>query len=413
MLGEAGGRDEAPAGRPFVGKSGRDLRRLLAQLPSQPMVIHNMVARSIVKSKERPSVTPTAKEIRACWECHVGSLLSGLQPRLIVAVGTVASKWLCDVGVERGHGSTWPSTQEVIKGTPIFITRHPAGVMRNRQKLQPQLEGDFTTLSAILSGTSRLSRRNYVVAGIVANYSHPTVADWGASTPSSQIVAADLETSSLDHREGVVLGLSLCSEEGQATYIPGSLLADDWRRLLAHDTVWFNGTGFDLMWAPPEVRYTVVDDVMLMARVLSKPYGSLRDLAAYEYGLEHENIRAMLSRLGATTVEEVGDELAYKGCEDVDLTLRLFHLYQSELQSRGLQHIYELEKRIAPTIRRVEFGGLHINHQQVAAELAADGRQGDRYRRVHDRGQRRGPGGQDQHGAASGVPARYSGAHAD
>jgi uracil-DNA glycosylase family 4 len=361
LLGEAGGKDEAAAGLPFVGRSGRLLHEGLQQLPQQPLLIWNMVPRAIHKGNVhllgRKTVTPTVREIEQCWNCWLSTLLKELHPRLIVAVGSTASNWLCEMGVERGHGSVFSSTK--LEDTPVFVVRHPAGVLRDLPRLLPQLEADLTALEAVLNQTSRLDRTMYA-------FGETSIPVSGLAS----VIACDLETTSLDSSTGSILGIALCTEPGTATYISGSPDSSFWNVLFQNSkTVWFNGTGFDMEWVPDEYRYREVDDVMLLARVLGKPYGSLRDLAAYEYGIQHESIRLMLRRTGGSLTDN-DDELAAKACEDVDLTLRLWNQFTVEAQSDGLWSVYLLERQLAPFIRRVQHNGMRIDTELGRAQLS-------------------------------------------
>ena len=350
LLGEAGGVEEAGIG-PFVGRSGQRLRVALSQIAVPIDAIYNMVPRSLYKHK------PTTKEVAACWTCHVSGWLQSLRPSLIVAIGGTASEWLTGIGVKKGHGSAFPCIREGLEDVPVFITYHPAATLHD-PRLLSAFEGDYTALESYFLHRERLSHEGYTV-GVVGDLLR-TIKNRGR-------LFCDLETTSLDPTTGNILGISIRDGiTGDTFYLAGIPTADSLGVLLARGTVWYNGVGFDLKWFPPHLRYTEVDDVLLMARILQKPYGSLRALAAYEFGIIHNSISTLADELGVDSVVDMElDDLAHKAGEDVELTHKLWDLYCPALLEAGLWHIYLLERKIAPLVRRLEDDGMLLNPEEA------------------------------------------------
>ncbi len=137
FVGEAPGREEARAGRPFVGSSGQLLDQLMhgAGIIRRQCYITNVV-------KERPKdnnirqfidvgkrrVAPTA-EYQA-YEESLASEIEEVNPSVIVAVGAVPLWALCRrQGITKWRGSVLPCT--LVQGYKVIPIIHPAGALRN------------------------------------------------------------------------------------------------------------------------------------------------------------------------------------------------------------------------------------------------------------------------------------------
>lgn len=360
IMGEAGGVTEGEQGRPFVGRTGKELRGALSQIDVPIDAIYNMVPRALRQ------YTPSKREVSACWDCHVGQWLTSLHPQLIVAVGGVAAGFLAGVGVEKFHSSAYPCIQPGLDGIPVFVTFHPSAMVRNRPKYQALFEGDYTALEAYYHDRQHLDHAEYSIHDISELHS--------LLQPEAK-ATLDFETTSLDTTTARIVGVAVRTNN-DTRYYNGEPNSDDLEALLSRRSTWYNGVGYDLRLFPGELKYAEVDDVLIKARLLQKPYGSLRDLAAYEYGIQHENMKLLAARntVGDVMVlTGVGwvplSELAGKAMEDVELTDTLDIQYSSELESANMSHIYLLERAVAPLVRRTEDYGMRIDTEAAATQL--------------------------------------------
>ncbi len=122
LMGEAPGADEDATGRPFVGRSGQLLDRLLAAAGlqrEQVAVLNTVMCRP---PGNRP---PTRAESGNCRSWTTGQL-DLLAPRLVVALGLSATRWFLGPvtlsGVRgRVHESQWP----------VLPTYHPSAALRS------------------------------------------------------------------------------------------------------------------------------------------------------------------------------------------------------------------------------------------------------------------------------------------
>ena len=144
VVGEAPGSDEDRSGRPFVGRSGQLLDRLLAAVgfPRDSVYICNVL-------KCRPPVNrnPQPDEIEACSP-YLLRQVELVAPRVILAVGTFAAQTLLESGEPinrlRGRVHRW-------RGTPVVPTYHPGALLRNAGWIRPTWE-DLQRVRALLDG---------------------------------------------------------------------------------------------------------------------------------------------------------------------------------------------------------------------------------------------------------------------
>lgn len=142
FIGEAPGRTESQTGRPFVGRSGKLLRKLIneAGLSEEEVYITSPV-------KRLPQyVTPKQKDI-AHGRVHLEKQLEVIEPKIIVMLGSVAVQALLGykVPVSTRHG-------EIIEEQrrKYFVTVHPAAALRFT-KMKNLLLEDFIQLKKIVS----------------------------------------------------------------------------------------------------------------------------------------------------------------------------------------------------------------------------------------------------------------------
>lgn len=140
LIGEAPGAQEDIYGRPFVGKAGQTLDRMLddADLSRDMFYVTN-----IVKCRPPNNRTPTPLEIRECNWNNLYKEISALKPKYIIPMGNTATRTILDYYV----GSTAPNISRARSRVyrrkmaqvhprpvadaiiPIF---HPSYCLRNR-----------------------------------------------------------------------------------------------------------------------------------------------------------------------------------------------------------------------------------------------------------------------------------------
>ena len=124
FVGEAPGRDEDLQGRPFVGRAGQLLTKMLAAIHfnRQEVFIGN-----ILKCRPPNNRDPLPEEIQLC-EPHLHAQLAIIEPNLICALGRIAAQTLLrttePLGRLRGDIHEY-------RGIGLIATYHPAALLRN------------------------------------------------------------------------------------------------------------------------------------------------------------------------------------------------------------------------------------------------------------------------------------------
>jgi len=124
FVGEAPGADEDVQGRPFVGRAGQLLTRIIEamKLSRQDVYICN-----ILKCRPPGNRNPKPSEIEAC-EPFLIKQLEAIGPKVICALGTFAAKTLLKTDVPitvlRGRFHSY-------RGIRLMPTYHPAYLLRN------------------------------------------------------------------------------------------------------------------------------------------------------------------------------------------------------------------------------------------------------------------------------------------
>jgi DNA polymerase len=144
FIGEAPGKNEDLQGRPFVGRAGEVLNRLLKEIGLQRSEVY---ITNIVKSRPPGNRNPTKEEIMACrpW---LMEQIKRINPRLMVLLGRVAAESFLGrpVAMAREHGRFLRVfVAELGREYKAFITYHPAACVYNK-RLEAALKEDFRQL---------------------------------------------------------------------------------------------------------------------------------------------------------------------------------------------------------------------------------------------------------------------------
>jgi DNA polymerase len=124
FIGEGPGADEDASGRPFVGRAGQLLDKMIAaiKLERRQVFIAN-----IVKCRPPENRQPEPDEVRACAP-FLDRQIAALRPRLICTLGAPATRALLpdvrSISAVRGR-------EFVFGGVPLIPTFHPAYLLRN------------------------------------------------------------------------------------------------------------------------------------------------------------------------------------------------------------------------------------------------------------------------------------------
>lgn len=146
-VGEAPGAREDETGRPFVGRAGQLLDRLLLTigLPRESVYICN-----VLKSRPPQNRDPLPEEVRACSPFLLRQL-SLIDPDVVVAFGAFAARTLLERSDSLGR---MRGSVHEYAGFPVVVTYHPAALLRNPGWTRSTWE-DLQLVRRLLDGEGR------------------------------------------------------------------------------------------------------------------------------------------------------------------------------------------------------------------------------------------------------------------
>lgn len=149
VLGEAPGRDEDLAGKPFVGRAGQLLDRMLAAIDRSRE--RNVLISNVIYWRPPGNRTPTPLEIAVC-KPFVERLVELTRPKAVLLAGGVPTGGLLQLpGITRARGQWRPLTTAAgftVDALPIF---HPAFLLRQPAQKR-HAWADLLNLEQKLSG---------------------------------------------------------------------------------------------------------------------------------------------------------------------------------------------------------------------------------------------------------------------
>lgn len=153
FVGEGPGRDEDLKGKPFVGRAGQLLTRLIEGIG---MTRDDVYIANVVKCRPPGNRDPQADEVEACSP-FLEAQLAHIRPRVVVTLGNFATRELLGTkeGITRIRGKEFPFRGGEAVLVPTF---HPAAVLRGRGEALALVRADLVVakraLQRAVAGTS-------------------------------------------------------------------------------------------------------------------------------------------------------------------------------------------------------------------------------------------------------------------
>ncbi|KPK80178.1 MAG: hypothetical protein AMJ81_12395 [Phycisphaerae bacterium SM23_33] len=145
FIGEGPGEEEDKQGRPFVGRAGELLTKMIRAMGLKRADVYIC---NVIKCRAPGNRSPTADEVAACWD-HLVKQLKIIRPRVIAALGNPATHALLHTtaGISRlrGQWQSLPMLDADLADIKVMPTFHPAYLLRaytpeNRQKVWSDLQ---------------------------------------------------------------------------------------------------------------------------------------------------------------------------------------------------------------------------------------------------------------------------------
>lgn len=132
FIGEGPGRDEDEQGRPFVGKSGQLLTKMIIAMGYQR---EDVYIANIVKCRPPNNRNPLPDEAEMCLPFLLKQI-EIIKPKVIVLLGAVPLKYLLNkTGITRLHGEWFD-----FNGIKTIASFHPAFLLRDPRQKKPAWE---------------------------------------------------------------------------------------------------------------------------------------------------------------------------------------------------------------------------------------------------------------------------------
>jgi DNA polymerase len=133
FVGEGPGADEDKQGRPFAGKAGELLTKMIRAMTLER---HDVYIANVVKCRPPANRNPTGVEIATCFP-FLDAQVDAVSPRIIVALGRIAANAL----LENSHPIT--ELRGIFhdrKGIPVMPTYHPSFLLREQSEKERKKE---------------------------------------------------------------------------------------------------------------------------------------------------------------------------------------------------------------------------------------------------------------------------------
>ena len=357
LIGEAPGYREDEIRKPFAGKAGRLLDRILEEfrINRRDTYISNAV-----HCRPPDNRTPKWKEVLACRHYLIDEV-RGVEPKIIIAMGNVACMGLTNVrkftiGENRGNILRIP--EDKLSHIPIIPTYHPAAALRKDYYLELILQDFEKALRILKEGTnSGQSKETHYYRGIAVNI--------------TDHIVIDLETTGLD--PFAIGGNILCfgstntSHKGWVTTNGEALretLGDSRITKIGHNLK------FDIKWLITQ-GYKVkgpLYDTLAAFHLLDENYPNkgLKELVSLhtDMGDYSAKMRRTL-QLVKYDMSRVPEVIRNRYCaQDVDGTYRLYNIYEPRLKEEGLVPLFQLMMQAYKVIIKAEIHGFNIDQEK-------------------------------------------------
>lgn len=133
FIGEAPGAEEDQQGRPFVGRAGQLLTKIIQSIKLERKDVY---ITNILKCRPPNNRDPLPGEIEHC-EPYLLQQIELIQPKIICALGRIAGQTLLKTTTPLGRLRGRPQSYHGIK---LVVTYHPAALLRNPQWKRPTWE---------------------------------------------------------------------------------------------------------------------------------------------------------------------------------------------------------------------------------------------------------------------------------
>jgi len=130
FIGEAPGADEDAQGKPFVGRAGQLLTKIIEAMKMKREEVYIC---NILKCQPPNNRRPAPTEVDLCTP-YLNKQIELVQPKFIICLGLTAAQWLLQTNASL---ATLRGKFHEFRGTKLLVTYHPAALLRNPEWKKP------------------------------------------------------------------------------------------------------------------------------------------------------------------------------------------------------------------------------------------------------------------------------------
>lgn len=368
VVGEAPGFQETLRGQPFVGPSGKLMKRVLRRNGIDPA---ETSFSNVVACRPPGNVDPD-KEAVACCAPRLQTDIKQRSPQVLFATGGIASKAILNnrIGIMAARVGP-PKAIEHYSNVKIIPTVHPAFVLRAPLNLA-FLETDVG--KAQLPPTEWIPPVYWVPESV-----GPAIKVLNAIERQGNPIAIDIEVAidketDFEHPSQYdLLCLGIAYDPGHVVVLPAELLLDPevgWaiRNLLSHTPIIAQNGKFDLPGLSNFGEFHLSDDTLLASYALderpgthSLDYLGREFVGAPDWKGEIAGAKSGPDGFGGIPPDSLHRYNAY----DCAITYRVHDLLQQRLKDDGLLDLYAFLVRASNALMKVEQRGLLVDQEYL------------------------------------------------
>ncbi len=145
LIGEGPGKREDATGRPFVGRSGKLLEKILEYIG---LARSEVYIANIVKCRPPDNRNPEDKEVQCC-KSYLEKQIDIIKPKVIVTLGSTATQRLLGI---KENISKLKGTWQEYKGIKVLPTFHPSYLLRKyTEENRMSVKSDFDKVKVVLA----------------------------------------------------------------------------------------------------------------------------------------------------------------------------------------------------------------------------------------------------------------------
>ena len=391
FLGEAPGSEEDYRGKPFIGKSGEFLRKMISLLGLEAADIRFTNA---VRCHPPGNKTPSKSQIKAC-QVHLKAEFEAHPPAIIVPLGNSALEALRMAGLLDVPGKITALNSKALEngdGPIVYPIFHPAYILRNMGML-PLYGKSFDGLQKlIVEGIPEVAPTEYAISESLQDLQEAIRA-----AKAVGLVAYDIETSRLHPRMPGAKFVSFALSWGEHQAFGFWLTPENYESALQmlHDELLENfdvkkimhHAKFELMWSMSLGRMIFnFDDTMLFhwhtdernrTHSLKEVALNHTDMGFYDselerYKAEHKGCNPDKEYLNEAGEKEAGsyanipkEILLPYNCKDVDATIRIQKKLKPQLNEDQIWIYENIQVFACYALAEMELLGCNIDWNQA------------------------------------------------